>query len=249
MGMISSSTGLDLITDVLTTIGELAQGQTPSPEDAIFCQRRLNGALDSMSQEEGYVFTRNISAYDLTPLTGTYVIGPTAAAPFNVARPTKIELARILALVGGQYVGIKEMRIITYAEYVSYSDKTSTSIVPEELYYDNAAPNGNLYLFDIPSAANTRLELTTLQQLPQLESLTDTLDFPEGYYEPLVLILGVAVSPAYNKAVDQVTAGRMTTCSDRIKAINRSILFPGIPPQQQPGAAQPGQQPAPPKLQ
>ncbi len=119
--------------------------------------------------------------------------------------------------------------------------------MPESLYYNNDAPNGTLYLFDIPSAV-CQLELTTLQQLPQLESLTDVLNFPQGYYEPLVLILGVAVSPSYGKAVDQVTAGRMTTVTERIKAINHAILFPGIP-QQQPAGGQPGQQPAPPKLQ
>lgn len=236
-------TVLDFVTDVLQTIGELAQGQTPSPEDGQYCLTRSNGVIGNMSQEEGYIFTRKITSYALTPGVGTYAIGPTAAPPFNGPRPTKIDFARILISVDGTYIGVNNLRLITVEEYDSYSDKSSTSLVPESLYYDNAVPNGNLFLFDIPSASQAKLELTVWQQLQQFSSLADVLVFPDGYYEMLVLVVGVAVSPSYSKQVDPVTAGRAQTCTERIKAINRLILRPGIP---MPTAQQnPGQQPAP----
>lgn len=231
------ATALDLVTDVLVTIGELGQGQTASPEDGAYCLLRLNSVLDSLSQEEGYIFNRTITSYALTGGTGTYSIGPTGT--FAGARPTKIDYARILLQVGGQFIGVKDMGIITVERYVSYSDKSSTSIVPEELYYDNAVPNGNLYLFDIPSVVvPTKIELTFWTALQQFASLAAPLVFAPGYYEMVVMILAVAVSPSYNKPVDPVTAGRADTCARRIKEINRMILRPGIPAP----VASPGQQ-------
>lgn len=240
------ATLLDLITDILQTIGELGEGQTPSPEDGDYVMRRVNGALDSMSQEEGFIYNRSITSYALTANTGTYAIGPTAPAPFNTARPTKIDFARILINIGGTPVGVKDLTLIPAERYASYSDKTSTSIVPEELYYDNAAPLGNLSLFDIPSADGTFLELTAWTALQQFTTLMDPLVFPPGYYEMLVTVLGVAVSPAYNKPVDPVTAGRAETCTRRIKEINHMILRPGIPmPVSQQGAQGQPQAPLP----
>lgn len=234
-----ATTANDLITDVLTVIGELGQGQTASPEDGAFCLVRVNAVLDSWSQEEDYIFNRTTVPYALTSNVGVYPIGPTAGAPFNVARPNKIDAARILILVGGVYIGVKDMRLIGYDEYVSYSDKSSTSIVPEVLYYDNAVPNGNLYLFDIPSVpVGTKLELTTWTQLPQFASLATPFVFPPGYYEAIVQALAVAISPGYNKPVDQVTAGRAAQCTQRIKEINRMILRPGAPAPAAPGQQQ-----------
>lgn len=251
------ATGLDLVTDILQTIGELGQGQTPSPEDGDYCLRRINGVLGSWSQEQGYIFTRTITPYALVGGTGKYAIGPSAAAPFNTARPNKIDFAQIRIQIGTEYVaqaGPSEgggLRLLNAVEYASHADKSSTSIVPEELYYDNAVLLGNLYLFDIPSCPlPTQLELTAWSQLPQLTSLASILVFPEGYYEAMVTAIGIAVSPAYGKPVDPVTASRAQTCTGRIKEINQMILSPGrVPVPQQPAAAQPGQQQAPPPLQ
>jgi hypothetical protein len=220
-----------MITDILVTVGELGQGQTPSPEDAQYCLTRTNAVLDSLSQEMGYIYTRTVIPYTLTANTGTYQIGTSAGAPFNTARPTKIDFARILMQVGGVYIGVKDLDIIDVVRYDEYSDKTTAGRVPETLYYDNAFPLGNLNLYPVPTClVPTQLELTAWLALPQFTSLTDVFVFPPGYYEMLVLIIGVAVSPSYNKPVDQVTAGRAAQYSQRVKDINRMILQPGAPP-------------------
>ncbi len=222
------STALDVITQALWDIGELAQGQSPSPEDAQYCLGRLNLFMDMLSQDEAFIYTRSTAAYQLSVGVGAYQIGPTAASPFNVARPTKIDLARILALVAGQYVGVKVLDIINYKTYVQYSDKTSTSIIPETLYYDNAAPNGTLYLFDLPSSGFTKLELTSWVQLPQF-TLTTVINLPQGYPELLVSGLSVSIAPGYSKTVDPVIVARAMQASQAIKNINRMILSPGMP--------------------
>lgn len=245
-------TALDIITDAMQMVGELAQGQTPSPEDGAFCLRRLNNILDSWSQQEDYIFTRSIGTYALTNGVGTYAIGLTAASPFNVARPNKIDMARILGQITGSSavdVGLRVLRIINYAEYVEHADKNSTSIIPEELYYDNAMPNGNLYLFDKPAGTGLKLELTVWSQLAQFTSLAGTYGLPPGYLEPLTLALGEAISPGYNKAVDPVTAARGVTYSQRLRDINHNILKPGMPPREVMPGSTPGQPAAPPPIQ
>lgn len=219
------------MTDSLQTCGELGEGQTPSPEDASYCFTRLNSLLDSWSQDEDFIFTRTITTYGLKQGVFQYAIGPAAPAPFNTARPTKIDFARILIQVGGTYIGVKDLDIIPFERFVDISDKSATSIVPELLYYDNAFPLGNLYLRDTPSVvAPTQLELTVWSQLPQFGSLVAQFSFPPGYYEAIVLALAVAIGPAYNKPLDQVTAGRAAECIQRIKSINKMILRPGLPP-------------------
>lgn len=250
-------TALDLITDSLILCGEVGAGQSVSPEDGQFCLVRLNAMLDSWSQEEQYIYTRTITPYLLTANVGQYAIGPTAPAPFNTARPNKIDFARILINIGGVFVGQGGqgdgggIRLIDAVEFAGHADKSSTSIVPQELYYEPSVPNGTLHLFDIPSCPlATQLELTAWSQLQQLASLTTVLVFPPGYYEAIALSLAVAISPGYNKPVDPVTAGRAQTCTQRIKEINQRILMPGrVPVSQQGAPQQPGQQQAPPPLQ
>lgn len=243
-------TTLDLITDALVTIGEVSQGQTISPEDAAYCFTRTNAVLDSLSQEIGYIFNRSITPYALIPNQPSYAIGPTAPAPFNTARPTKIDAAQILLNVGGNNsLSVKDLDIIDYAQYVEFSDKKASAQVAEKLYFDAAMPNGNLFLYPVPTCiVATQLELTVWAQLQQLPSLTTVLQFPPGYYEMLVLVIGVAISPAYDKPVDPTTAGRADTCTKRIKSINELILAPGRTPVAQGGAPAQGQQ-QPPALQ
>ena len=248
------STCLDLVTDALIMTGDLAQGQSPSPEDAQFLFTRLNAILDSLSQDGAYIFTRTITPYALTPNVQNYAIGPTATPPFNTARPTKIDAARILVtLAGNANLSVKDLDIIDYAKYLEISDRTASAQIPEEIYFDNAVPNANVFLFPVPTClAATQLELTVWSQLPQFASLTSQFVFPPGYYEMLVLVLAIAISPAYNKQVDPVTAGRADTCTKRIKEINQMILRPGlVPVAQGPGGVQPGaaQQQAPPAFQ
>lgn len=246
------ATCLDLVTDILQTLGELSQGQTPSPEDASYCFTRVNAVLDSWSQEEGYIYNRSVTGYALTANQPSYSIGLTATAPFNVARPNKIDAARILLSVGGNVnLGVHDLDIIDYAKFVEYADKLASAQVAEALYFDNAFPNGNLFLYPVPKCTvATQLELTAWTQLPQFASLATAFSFPPGYYEAMVTAIGIAISPAYNRPVDPVIAGRADTCTKRIKEINRMILKPGlVPVAQGPTGVQPGQQQAPPALQ
>jgi hypothetical protein len=225
------ATCLDLCTDAMILCGELAQGQTPSPEDAQFLFTRINSVLDNLSQDEAWIFSRTIQTYQLTSGIASYAIGPTAPAPFNTPRPNKIDFARILIQIAGAYVGVKDLDIIDYARYVEYSDKTTSGRTAESLYYDNSVLTGNVILYPVPTcAAPTQLELTFWTQLPQFASLVSVFNFPPGYYEALVLLLAVAIMPAYNKPLDQVTIGRAEQCVQRIKTINKMILMPGLPP-------------------
>lgn len=243
------ATALDIATDAAVLIGELAQGQSLSNEDAQFILTRLNALLDSMSQEEAWIYNRTIQPYALTANVASYAVGPTAAAPFNTARPTKIDAAKLKFSLNGGTLQVKDLDIIDYARYVAYSDRAASAQLAESLYYDNAAPNGNLFLFPVPNCLTpTILELTFWTQLQQFASLTTVLAMPQGYYEAIVLALAVAISPAYNKPVDQVTAARAAQTSERIKTINKMILMPGLPPQaylpqqQAPGQQGPSQQ-------
>lgn len=227
------STALDLITDALETLGEAGVGEPISPEDGAYGLLHLNNMLDSWSTRRLFIFNVGIAAYGLTANIGVYPIGPTAAAPFNVVRPTKINAARILALINGVYVGVKDLSILTVDQFQELSDPTATANVPEMLYCDFAYPNANLNLYPRPAVGvGTQLELSTWTSLMQFATLQTTYSFPPGYWNALMWNLVVELGPGYNKPADSATAAKALEYMKTIQEINRENgLADRVPPE------------------
>ena len=60
-------TVLDVISNALTEINALAQGETASAGDSSFALSKLNRMLDQWNARELYVYTVRFDEYTLTP--------------------------------------------------------------------------------------------------------------------------------------------------------------------------------------
>lgn len=214
------STARDLIQDALETLGEMGVGEPMSAEDAAYGLLRLNQLLDSWSTRRLFVYTINIASYPLIASNPDYQIGP--GGVFVAARPLRIDAARILLLTGGHYVGVKDLDMLTQAEYVELSDKQATALIPEKLYNDGSYPNSTLSLYPAPTCAvPSKLELSTWTALPQFATLLTAFSFPPGYYSALLWSLVVELGPAYNKPPNEAQAAKALEAMAAIQNLNR----------------------------
>jgi hypothetical protein len=193
-------TYLDIVTDALKEIQVLAQGEVPSAADAKDGLTKLNRLFDRWSARKIMAFNVDFSVFTLTPNLSPHVIGPTGASPtFTVAqRPVTVEAAALLIQTGPSIIDVP-MNIRDDAWWANNRVKNQTSSVPTDLYYSPGWPNGSLYFWPIPTAANqVRLELWTL--LPGNVAQNGTFSLPPGYWDAVILNLALTMAPMYGAA-------------------------------------------------
>jgi hypothetical protein len=214
------SSALDLITDALVTLGECGVGEPISAEDGAYGLLRLNSLLESWSIRRLFIFNVGIASYPLIASNPNYQIGP--GGVFVAPRPLRIDAARILLNVNNNYVGVKDLKILTLQQFVELSDKLATAAIPEKLYNDGAYPNSTLSLYPAPTCViPSKLELSTWSPLPQFADLLTSYSFPPGYYDALVWSMVVELGPGYNKPPSEAQAAKALEYMKAIQDINR----------------------------
>lgn len=231
----ATPTLLDLITEVMTDIGELGVGNTPSPEDAAYIMGKTNEMLASNSSERLNIYALQVLQLRLLAQKPSYSLGP-GAVDFNQARPIKIEGAVILTPVAVTSDLISSpLDLIGESQYRAIGDLSATANVPEKLYPDYAFPIMNLKPYPQPRCAMaTFLQLTVWLPLQQFAALTDQFNMPPEYQAFFVQNLKIVIMIAYGHQIDQVTADQALTYKQRIQQLNAQnpnlALFNGIPP-------------------
>ena len=192
-----------LINEALTNIGMLEQGGSPSVSDSNNALTKLNLMIEQWRIRDTLIWSVGKASYALTAAQAAYPIGPTATAPFNVARPDYIETA----LIG--YPGPNSAKQITRVlpmiseqEYAAIRDLNAAANIPERLYNDRASPNSTLYLWPTPRVTvATNLILFTWAQIPSFASLVTSNDLTEGYAAAISWQLAVWLLPSFGVAV------------------------------------------------
>lgn len=197
----SSYTAQTLISQAFTQLGILEQGGTPNTSDSTAALALLNNLVGQWHIQDRFVWGYVSNTYALTGAQNTYPIGPTAAVPFNVPRPTFIEKASLQISTGP----IVPLKIITLEQYRGITDLTATAAYPQVLYYDRASPIGNLILWPTPTGT-PNLILETWDQLGSFANLSTAIDLPDGYVEPFVHALAVRCMPMFGVAVQAQVA-------------------------------------------
>jgi hypothetical protein len=200
-----ADTVLDLITDAMQEINVVAAGETLAAEDATLGLRKLNGILDEWSARRIYVPNVNFSLYTLTANLQPHTIGPTGTFVVS-SRPVRIENAALVLSPSGNSVDIP-LRIRDDNWWANQRVKTITTSTPTDLYYSPDMPNGSLYLWPIPNAANG-LRLETWSIVDKFADTSTALNLPPGYQRALTLTLAESLAEIYGK-----TAGAMLTTS------------------------------------
>lgn len=178
---------LDIITDALFEMNAYGPSDpVPSAADAALGLRLLNRELDAWAALKRYVWSVTFQAFTLTPAHQPHLIGPGLTAPDFAAtqRPVRIEGAALI-ITGSVDVPLK---IRDDAWWQQQRVKSISTSVPTDLYYSSDWPNGQLFLWPVPTVGyGLRLEIWTL--LTQFAAITSSFSMPPGYKKALVLVL------------------------------------------------------------
>ena len=218
---------LDLITEIMVGCGELAQGETPSPEDSAWIFSKGNELLDSWS-------TERLSIYEIQEILlnlsnkQSFTIG-IGATDFNQTRPVVIEACTIVNLINGSPVRVRHCEVIGERRWREIADLAATSNVPEMMYPDQAFPVETLNFYPIPLCAQaTGALLSVWLPLQQFVALTDEFAMPNGYQKAFVDGLTVVILKSYGHAIGQDDAAMEQSSKARIQQLNSALPDVGI---------------------
>jgi len=130
-------------------------------------------------------------------LTSAAALGNTLIAYTNkiADRPLRILDARSYDLSNSTSI---PMENIGYDQYFNIPYKTSDGR-PINFYYDKLLDAGVLYLYPRPDDVNVLVEFTYHESIEDVDSSTDSMDFPQEWTLPLIYGLGAELCIAFGK--------------------------------------------------
>lgn len=209
-------------------LGVGSPGEIPSASESTNMLAKLNQLIDSYSGSRDMIYEIALARYALTANVGSYAIGLTAGAPFNVARPVKVETASIvLTGIGVSGVTFPIKKIVTEEVWAAIPDRGAAGTVPDTLYVDPSVPNAALNLHPIPICVSaTSLELGTWTAVQQFALLTSNLNLPPAYLRMLTLALEIEVGPTYGQVNPVILQQRATQLKEAVaivRALNSAV--------------------------
>ncbi len=229
------TTANDTINGALRLIGQLAEGEDPSPETAQDALSALQAMIESFNNESLMIPSIQDEIFTLPASVTNRTIG--AGGDFNTTWPiTVLDSTFTRNNTTAPNVDFS-LAIINNDEYSSIPVKTVTGPYPQYLYYDRNYPLGKLYFWPVPIAA-LELHLSTWKPLTNVTALTTTIQLPPGYARLLTFNLAVEIAPQFGvEALPSVQkiAAKSKENLRRVNAQNDVMSLPsGMPGMSQP---------------
>ena len=190
-------TALDLITDALTELGALGDGETPSSASSAVGLRVLNRMIDNWATQRLSMNGVQAVTKVLTSGTQTYTMGTGGA--INTARPVWIQSASLLWTASTPNVSTP-IDLLTAAQWHAIA-VTDVDGPPMYLYNDQAFPLSTLSLYPNPNASTFTLQLVVPVAIANFADLSTSYAFPPGVNEALVYGLALRLSAPFGKIV------------------------------------------------
>lgn len=229
-------TAQTIITQSLIDLGVYAPGEPVSATESANGLAKLNIMLDNWSGARDLVYEIATAQYALTANQEVYPIGPSATAPFNVARPIKIENADIL-VPNISTTGVVRFRLKfkTQDQFFAIQDRSAAGKVPEFAYYEPSQPNGNIYLSPIPLCnVTTQIELGTWVVIGQYATLATAASLPPAYYRAILLGLQLELLPTYERlivpGISQQRSQQFQEALSVVRSINSAVQMEQLMP-------------------
>ena len=203
------ATLMDVVSDALTAIGQLGQGQTPSPEDGAQGLRQANLIISQATTKRLMLYWVAIRQYSLSQMVADYTIGPSGAT-FTAPRPTIVESGQ--ANIPGSNVWLP-VSMLDKPKWDALINKGAYADIPERLYVEYTYPNLTFHV-DPKPIGSPQIKLGAWEPLTKFTSLFDTVNFPDPYEEWLTSALIVKLAPYYDQPVpanlvDRATKGEL----------------------------------------
>lgn len=206
----------ELIDRALRLIGALAVGETPSAADTAIALKVLQ---DLLAEKSGSLFVPVVvtEAVTLVANQASYTVGEYGTPDLATPRPEQIVNAWVRS--GGYDRTIK---IIDERNYSAIPDKSATGS-PDRLWYNPTAPNGTLYPYPVPDAADT-LYIVSAKALQEPSTLTqnmlDVVGIPRNYHRALAYMLAVDLAPEYGAEPSPVVIATAINSESLLVSLN-----------------------------
>lgn len=218
------STAGDQINAALRLIGQLAEGETPSPATSQDALTALNQMLDSWSTERLAVYSTQDQVFTWPANTATRTIGP--SGNFVGTRPIRLDDSTYFrdASTGVSY-GIK---FINQQQYDGIAVKTVTSTYPQVMWINQTNPDVEMTIYPVPTRA-LEWHFVSVEELSQVSTLNTTLVFPPGYMRAFKYNLACEIANEFGVEPSR-TVSRLAMVSKRnLKRINNPMDVMSMP--------------------
>lgn len=177
----------ELIASALRKLGVLAEGQTPSAQNYADGMMALNTVIAQLRAVGMPLWAR--SEYTFTPTTGTYTIG--TGQTLNTPFPVKLLQAfrtETNAKIPLEVMAREDFNILP----------TTSTGSPIKVNYQPFVNYGVVSFWPAPTSSNTAT-VTLVYQRPYqyFTTSTETMDFPEEWYNAIIYSLAVVLAPEW----------------------------------------------------
>ncbi len=215
-------TVLDLITLALKQAGILGVGQSPAAEDTNDAFTLLNMMLGQWAVKRWLVYgLQDISIASTGTETYTYGLG----GNFNYPQTDHLESAyarlTTVALPANQ-PDFNIQLINSYEDYGRIRLKSLTTF-PQYVFYDNAYPLANVSFWPIPQASQFMLHLIVKQPLSAFTSLTQSINLPPQYQEPILYGLALRLRTNFQLPPDPQLQMLANQALDALRLSNAQV--------------------------
>lgn len=227
-------TALELITLAMIEIGEAAQGETISSEDAANGLARLNELLNSWSNDRLNIYKIDIYSGTLTAGNPAYTFGPSGTLATG-SQPIRIQSAAVVI----SNLITEPLDLIDDAAYNAIKEKLLTGVLPLKLYVNENAPNISLIFWPVPSV---NIPFTAYYWAPILGGallLSDTLVIFPGYLRALIVGLAMELAPGYGRQLNKATVDNFQDSYALIRSQNLVGTQQALNPENAPSVGEP----------
>ena len=178
----------DLVTAALRKLGVIADGQTPTATNLLNGTMALNMAIGMLRSKGLPLWAR--TTYSFTPTVASVTIG--TGQTYNTPYPLKL-----LQAIRTQNGTVIDMNIEADSDFNILP--TNSTGVPIKIAYQPLNNYGVIRLWPTPDSTASTSTITLVYQRPfqYFVNSTDTADFPEEWYLPLVYQTAVLLAPEW----------------------------------------------------
>jgi hypothetical protein len=219
-----------LIKSAMRKVGVLSSGESPETAREAEALEALQVMLRSWAQKRILVFASVKESFILISGQSVYTWG--TGGVITTTRPHQV----IGAFVRDSNGTDNRVKIISEGEYRIITSKTASGR-PECLFYHPLYPLGAIYLYPTPQDIET-MWVDSLKPFTETSSftfVTDEIDFPPNYLEPLIYNLALRLAPEYGvslsaEAIKVATEGYdalvILNLSNQVESININLQLP-----------------------
>lgn len=188
-----ATTAQDIINDAFLRMGVYAPGESIADSDSQRMLSILNDMLDQWSNENLACFAYSQQSGALTVNKAQYSIGTSGGADFAITRPLKLQDGPGMAYIQDSNSNNYYVEVVPLDEWnlIGNRGSTTTSNVPNTLFYDPQFPLGLLNFWPTPNAGGYTAFWNSYLQLVDFAATSTAVSLPPGYKDALQKNLAV----------------------------------------------------------